>query len=49
MSFQDEKNLVRAFHDDLSAAPPEACAEVLARYTTPDWHWRGMHPFNEQT
>lgn len=48
MSFQNEKNLVRAFHEELSAADPQATTEVLAKYTTDDWHWRGMHPFNEQ-
>ena len=47
--FQTEKALVRQYHADLSAAAPEAVAEVLARYTTPDWLWRGMHPFHEQT
>lgn len=47
--FQAEKSLVRQFHQELSAAPAEAAAEVLARYTSPGWLWRGMHPFHEQT
>lgn len=46
--FQAEKSLIRRFHDELSNAGPDAAAEVLARYTAPDWRWRGMHPFNEQ-
>ena len=48
MSFQDQKALVRAYHADLGAAPADGCAAVLARYTSADWHWRGMHPFNER-
>jgi ketosteroid isomerase-like protein len=46
--FQQHKAVVRAFHAELSAANPEAVADVLARHVTPDWHWRGVHPFNEQ-
>lgn len=46
---QREKALVRACHDALATAGPDDVADVLARYTAPDWHWRGMHPFNEQT
>ncbi|TYB83420.1 ester cyclase, partial [Maritimibacter fusiformis] len=47
--FQPAKDLVRQYHHDLSAAAPEAVAEVLARYTGDRWLWRGMHPFHEQT
>jgi len=47
--FQQEKALVRAFHDDLGRADGANVAEVLARYVAPDWRWRGMHPFNEQS
>jgi len=46
--FQAEKDLVRSFHDELDGAGPDQVEAVLARYTSPDWHWRGMHPFNEQ-
>lgn len=46
--FQIEKQVVRAFHADLTTANPDTVADVLARHTAPDWHWRGMHPFNEQ-
>ena len=46
--FQQEKAVVRAFHAELSASAPDGAAEVLARYVTPDLHWRGVHPFNEQ-
>jgi SnoaL-like domain len=47
--FQSQKALVRDFHDTLAAAGPDGAAEALARFTAPDWLWRGMHPFHEQT
>ena len=46
--FQSEKLLVRAYQSELASATPGTVADVLARYTARDWHWRGMHPFNEQ-
>jgi hypothetical protein len=45
--FQVEKKLVRAHHDAISGATPGTVAGALAERTTPDWHWRGMHPFHE--
>ena len=47
--FQFEKDLVRDHHAALSGADAGSVADVLARRTAPDWHWRGMHPFHEQT
>ncbi|PID35730.1 MAG: polyketide cyclase [Rhodobacterales bacterium] len=32
----------------MEGAGPTGIAGVLARHTSPDWHWRGMHPFHEQ-
>lgn len=46
--FQAEKNLVRAFHDAIDSSTPATIEKAMAQYVTPDWHWRGMHPFNEQ-
>jgi ketosteroid isomerase-like protein len=46
--FQAQKAVVRSFHAELAAAAQEAVTGVLARHVTPDWHWRGVHPFNEQ-
>lgn len=46
--FQEEKALVRAFHDALEKADSRTVEKVLKAYVTPDWTWRGMHPFNEQ-
>lgn len=48
VDLQTEKQIVRAFQRDLATAMPDTVAEILARHTAPDWHWRGMHPFNEQ-
>ena len=46
--FQAEKDLVRTYHQALSNADAGSVAGVLRRHTSPDWHWRGMHPFHEQ-
>ena len=46
--FQPEKRLVRDYHAALATATPQTVGDILARFVTPDWHWRGMHPFNEQ-
>ncbi len=46
--FQAEKDVVLACHDALAGASATTVAATLARYTAPDWHWRGMHPFYEQ-
>lgn len=48
MDFQSEKALVRKFHDALTSSQPNECQEVLEAFTAQNWHWRGMHPFNEQ-
>ena len=46
--FQIEKELVRAYYEGLARATPENVADILAPFTAPNWHWRGMHPFHEQ-
>lgn len=46
--FQAEKGVVRAYHADLERATSDTVGDILDRHTSPDWHWRGMHPFNEQ-
>jgi len=45
--FQAEKALVRAYHDALAKTDADGVGAVLARFVTPDWQWRGFHPFNE--
>lgn len=46
--FQKNKALVRDYYRDLDAAKGDDITEVLRRYTTEDYLWRGMHPFYEQ-
>ncbi len=46
---QSAKALVRACHAALDRAAPDAAADTLARFTSPEYLWRGFHPFDEQT
>jgi len=48
VTFQTEKDLVRAHYAALARATPETVAAILADHTSPNWHWRGFHPFHEQ-
>ncbi len=47
MSLQDAKAVVRAFYEALDTARPEETANVMARHTTPEFLWRGFHPFHQ--
>ncbi len=47
--FQAEKALVLQFHQDLDTASDDKIKAVLGKYTTPDYLWRGMHPFHVQS
>ncbi len=44
---QDNKALVLQFYEELEAASADAVGSVLNRYTTSDYQFRGVHPFNE--
>ncbi|MGR3491962.1 MAG: ester cyclase [Shimia sp.] len=46
---QAAKSVVRGLHDALDNAPEGAEARAIAPFVDPDWQWRGMHPFHEQT
>jgi hypothetical protein len=46
--FQNNKDLVREYYAALDAAKGDEIVEVLGRYTTEDYLWRGMHPFHIQ-
>ncbi|MEX0971621.1 MAG: ester cyclase [Paracoccaceae bacterium] len=48
MTFQTEKDLVRAHYAALKGTTTDSIARALAAHTSPDWHWRGMHPWHEQ-
>ena len=45
--YQQIKNLVRDYYRELDCAPPGKTGEVIRNYATPDYRWRGMHPFHE--
>ncbi len=47
--FQDNKLLLLSFFDELDAASGDEIIKVLRCYTTEDYHWRGVHPFDEQS
>lgn len=47
--FQENKALVRRFCEELDSSSGDELTEVLARYTSDGYFWRGMHPFYEQT
>ncbi|MBB97273.1 MAG: polyketide cyclase [Rhodobacteraceae bacterium] len=49
MEFQEEKRLVRAFHEAIDGAGADDLGAVLASYMAPDALWRGFHPFGELT
>lgn len=48
MSFKDIKDVARAFQKDLDTARDADIEAAIARHTTSDFLWRGMHPFYEQ-
>ena len=48
MTFQTEKDLVRAHNHALARAKPDTVHAALSAHTGPDWLWRGMHPWHEQ-
>ena len=45
--YQDSKALVLQFYEELEAASADDVGNVLARYTSSDYRFRGVHPFNE--
>ncbi len=55
MSLQAQKQVVRRYQHDLNqvlsttASTADGLHEVLTQHTTDTFHWRGMHPFYEQT
>ena len=46
---QHEKDILRRHYTALDTAKIEAIGDVMAAATTPDYRWRGFHPFNEIT
>ena len=46
---QSAKALVLQFYNDFDSTTTAQMNTVLRRYTADNYHWRGMHPFYEQT
>ncbi len=46
-NYQDIKALVLKFYEELEAASADLVGSVLKRYTSSDYRFRGVHPFNE--
>ncbi len=46
--FQPAKSVTRAYMAAFDAAPASGRLATLKAHTTPDYHWRGLHPFHEQ-
>jgi len=47
-NYQMAKTTVLNYFEALENASPETVADVLKRYTTADYRWRGVYPFREQ-
>lgn len=47
-NFQKSKEVVRNYIDEFDTAHVDHLEKVLAKHTSPEYHWRGMHPFYEQ-
>ncbi|QEM81190.1 nuclear transport factor 2 family protein [Halomonas binhaiensis] len=45
---QDNKTLILNLYHDLEMASVDNVSDVLSAYTAPNYHWRGVHPFEEQ-
>jgi ketosteroid isomerase-like protein len=48
MTIQAAKQLVRDHYAAIEAADAASIGGAIATRVSPDWHWRGMHPFYEQ-
>lgn len=44
---QAAKQLICQYFEELEAATPHTIGDVLRRYTTQDYRWRGVYPFRE--
>ena len=47
-NFQQAKAVVRKYYDAFDKVVTNDLTSVLQKFTTEDYHWRGMHPFYEQ-
>lgn len=47
-NYQNHKSLIRDYYQELESASVETVGKVVEKYTSNDYQWYGMHPFNEQ-
>ena len=47
-NYQNNKALMLAYYSELESATANTVDNVLKKYTSPDFKWYGVHPFNEQ-
>ncbi len=47
-TLQHAKRVARGLNTAVDASSTADLAAILTTHTTPDYHWRGMHPFYEQ-
>jgi hypothetical protein len=45
--WQSAKATVRSYLDDMNGARSDTVGQILSGHVSPDFRWRGMHPFNE--
>ena len=48
LDFQQNKQLILDFYDELEHAQGDELKSVFHRYVRQDYYWRSMHPFHEQ-
>lgn len=46
--YQESKQLVREYFEALENATPDSVGEILEKYTSGSYLWRGVYPFREQ-
>ena len=47
-SYQDQKQLILSYYDEIEDANVDDIVKVIQKYTVPNFHWYGVFPFNEQ-
>ena len=47
-NYQDNKKLIQAYYAELDNAKEDNVADIIAKYTTEDFQWYGVYPFEEQ-
>ena len=48
-NFQQAKALVQEYYTELEGTTVDNVDDILTRYIAKDYHWYGVHPFDEQT